>query len=826
MKKLVITLILFSLNFCFSFSQNRVGCWKFDDSNNFLKADAGFPLTLIGTGLQKVDGPDASNGAVTIKPGTYFAANNSVLPKSGEKNVNDYSIVIDFKVPKLNTWYTFFQTDMTNVSDGDCFVNLTGNIGTYDTGYSTFAISPNQWYRLVISVGLGSSYKYYLDGNLIKICNNQYRDARFSLDKKILLFADNDGEDGAIDVAEVSIYDGALNDAQVSEMGGYGHTSKYVYDIPVVKPYLQTPGSDYMYISWQDTSTVKTQVNYGTTTSLIDSKTGGNEMVYCYPYIWHTVKLTDLQPNTKYYYQVVSGSGTSPVYSFRTQPDPTYSDGHIRFLLFGDTQQNPNLTTIVVNSAVNQMKNLFGENYADSLNFVLHTGDCLQDGNNIGAYTTEFLHPMEPLSCRLPFAIAAGNHEMDSPLFYRYMKFDDISPFSTPEGIAERFWSFKVARTLFVGLNANIVYTFGDQEKNWFEQVLNDAENSPSIDRVFCFVHQCPYSELWQAGQSQYSQQILSIMQKYSKAQQLSYGHTHAYEYGVASSLAANSNGDISFACNGGGGGDRDYFSASAVDLPLVNMSYGRNFFVYADIDVKNKSHVFKVYDVGDLAKNSVPKITLMDSWYRKLNQPKPEMPSCVSTILKNDSIYLLSTPFNGADSLMTIQFQATSVPGNYSAPMLDLTKDWRNIFGIDNKGSLIDLNKGLNLLKQTFSVAPLTDGNMYGWRIRYRDHNLKWSDWSNEQSFKYNSSTGINCIQNNDESNIRIVNPMSDFLLISISENQVVKNVVLYDINGKAVLQSMNNNVRIDITGIKNGIYIVKIKTDKKDYYLKCVKE
>lgn len=826
MKKLILTSILLIVSFCFSFSQNKVGGWKFDDAADFTKADVGKSLTLVGSGVQKADGPDASNGAVIVKRGTYFEVDHGIPAKAGNTNVNDYSIVIDFKISSLDVWHNFLQTDPTNTSDGDCFINKSGNIGTYSTGYSSYAVSPNKWYRFVISVSLNNSFKFYLDGNLVHIGNVQYSNDRFSLAKKFLLFADEDGEDGDIDVAEVSLYDGALDDAAVTKLGGYGHTGKYVYDIPVVKPYLQTPGSDYMYVSWQDTSIVKTQVDYGTTTALGSNATGSYETINSYPYIWHTVKLTNLQPNTKYYYRASSGSGDSPVYSFRTQPDKSYSDGHIRFLLFGDTQQNPDKTTIVVNSAVTQMKNLFGDDYADSLNFVLHTGDCLQQGNSISAYTTEFFHPMEPLSCRLPFAIAPGNHEVDSPLFYSYMKYDDIAPFNSPEGIAERFWSFKVSRTLFVGLNSNIVYTFGDQEKTWFNQLLLNAETDPQIDRVFCFIHHCPHSELWQEGESQYSRDMLSIMQKYSKAQQLSFGHTHAYENGVIPSLANNTTGDISSICGGGGGGDRDYFSSSAVDIPSVNMSYTQNFFIYADIDVKNKSHVFKAYGVGDLAKNLTPNITVMDSWYRKLNQVKPETPSCVSGILKNDSVYLLSSPFNGVDSLMSVELQATSTPNDYTVPLLDVTTDWRDIFGIDSNGNARDLNKGLNLLKHTISVKSLVNGVTYGWRTRYRDHNLKWSNWSNEQSFKYDSSTGINNIQTDNENFVRIVNPIRNSISIILPGNQKIQNVILYDIYGHLVLQSTTGDTSIDAAGLAKGLYIAKIKIDVKDYYLKCIKE
>ncbi|BEG97778.1 T9SS type A sorting domain-containing protein [Bacteroides sedimenti] len=227
MKKIIFTLVILSLNICFSYSQNRVGWWKFDDSNNFLKAEVGKPLTLVGTGIQQASGIDANNGAITIKKGSYFIVDHGITPKENEQLVNNFSIVIDFKVPFINTWYTFIQTDSTNVSDGECFINTSGHIGAYAPGYSDASVSPNVWYRLVITAYLNSPYisqKYYLDGNLAKVCNDQYMDNRFSLDKKLLLFADNDGDDADFDIAEVALYDGTLSDTQIAVLGGAGNT--------------------------------------------------------------------------------------------------------------------------------------------------------------------------------------------------------------------------------------------------------------------------------------------------------------------------------------------------------------------------------------------------------------------------------------------------------------------------------------------------------------------------------------------------------------------------------------------------------------------------
>ncbi len=797
-----------------------VGAWNFDDPSDLLKAEVGDALVLTGSPLAVVDGPANDNGAVTVSKGTYFEVVNDVK----ETPVNQYSLVFDFRITKLNTWYTFFQTDTTNGSDGDLFINKTGNIGTYVTGYSDFAVEPGEWYRLVVSADLGNTFKFYLDGNLIRIANKQNANDRFSLEKKLLLLADNDGDDGNIDIAEISLYSKALSDQEVLNLGGYGHTSRYVYDIPVLKPYLQTPAKDYMYISWHDTSLVKTIVNYGTTETLGSEVSGSYETIGSYPYLWHTVKLTGLTPDTKYYYQLESGSGISPVYSFKTQPEENQSNGHIRFLIFSDTQQNPNISSAIVNSSITQMKKLFGDDYADSLNFVLHTGDINQEGNEIGRYTKEYFSPFEMLSCRLPFIVTPGNHERESNLFYSYMKYDEVSPFSTPVGIAERFWSFNVARSLFIGLNSNIVYTFGEQEKQWFKEVLQGAEEDPQIDQVFCFIHHCPYSELWSEGESSFSQEIVSIMQRFSKVRQLAYGHTHAYEMGTVPSLADNASGDVRLACVGGGGGNRDYFSNSAIDIPFVNMSCAKNFFVYADIDVEKKSSVFSVYSAGDLANNPVPNISLLDTWYYKLKQEKPKKPLCASVESKNDSVFFLSSPYSGSDSLMTTELQVSSVSNDFSSPIIESSRDWRNIFGIDGQGNPLDINKNIDLLNCGLLSDVLVYGTTYYWRVRYRDHNVKWSDWSEEQSFILDKSTSVNTLNNDSE--IKIVNPMKDNLIVLSENHHRIERIIIYDLSGKMRLDLINpKNNSIDVSSLREGVYVVGIDADGVWSYVKCVK-
>jgi hypothetical protein len=200
-------------------SRTRLGWWKFDDPANLLKAEIGYPLELVGT-QESVNGPEAGNKAIQIGIGSYLKMTNGILANGGGSLVNEYTLQIDYSVPEAGIWHTFYQTDLVNTSDGELFANNTDNtIGNSTTGYSTKGIAANTWYRMVISVKNGAFFKVYLNGELWLDAPGQAIDSRWGLADALLLFADNDGEDGIIKCSEVSIWEAALTADEVVQLG-------------------------------------------------------------------------------------------------------------------------------------------------------------------------------------------------------------------------------------------------------------------------------------------------------------------------------------------------------------------------------------------------------------------------------------------------------------------------------------------------------------------------------------------------------------------------------------------------------------------------------
>jgi 3',5'-cyclic AMP phosphodiesterase CpdA len=197
---------------------DQVGVWLFDNPDNPAHATLGKDLIAHGTGFAPVDGPDNADKAVCIKKGSFYEVLHGIAPNGGGTKVNNYTIMIDFRIPEANKWYTFMQANPNNTDDGDLFVNLNGQIGIGIVGYSSTTIRPGEWYRMVLSVKSGYWHRCYLNGALILDGAAQSVDGRFALSPSLLLFADENGEDNDIDIAEVAIWNGAIDEDYVKRL--------------------------------------------------------------------------------------------------------------------------------------------------------------------------------------------------------------------------------------------------------------------------------------------------------------------------------------------------------------------------------------------------------------------------------------------------------------------------------------------------------------------------------------------------------------------------------------------------------------------------------
>ncbi len=722
---IILTFLLF-FNSAHATIPQRTGWWKFDIPSELQKAETGYGLDLILTGTQAVAaGPEAGNGAVLIGKGSYYKMQHQIAPNGGGTYVNEYTLQYDFKIPDIGAWRSFFQTDMSNSNDGDFFINPSGNIGVAAVGYCVYTISPNEWYRMVISVKNGSHFTCYLDGNPLISGNIQESDGRFSLENLLLIFADENGEDANIYCSELAIWNTDLTADQVSELGGFGHDAGSFLMTRI--PYLQGQGTNTMTVCWHDIAQTGTKVKYGID-SILNLETSGTSEMISDPYRWHTVKLTGLQPDTRYFYRVESGTGESGMYSFRTLPDSTYT-AKLRFVLLSDTHAtDTTMAGKVLRAARAKIIELYGPDIENHVNGIFHSGDIVVSGSTPSQYSKQFFAPLSALSPNIPTMVVAGNHEIESPYFYHYLKLEDQSAFPLTSPLNEKIWQLKTGNSLFIGLNTNIIDQYGETQANWFDTRLNEAENDTTIDFVFVFFHHPPFSELWIVGGTDYvKNRLIPVMKKYTKVQEIHYGHTHGFERGTITS--GKPGGDFRMICGGGGGGTLDpWVEGENEDYNDVHICISNYLFQILEIDIANHSFQTSVYSLGTLAKPQNSE--LIDRWHKSKNQSGPATPVVDLVERTDEYVQITSSEFSGIDSLMSVQFQV--IDSSQSSPVIiDSLTHWVNIYGIDMNSNPVDLNRNIDLYKSKIKRAVLSDEKEYLFRVRYRDHNLKWSNWS-----------------------------------------------------------------------------------------------
>ncbi|WP_116496247.1 fibronectin type III domain-containing protein [Balneicella halophila] len=133
-----------------------------------------------------------------------------------------------------------------------------------------------------------------------------------------------------------------------------------------IDPYLQAVSPNSIHINWiysEETS----KVIYGTSPDNLENEVIGSYDDFC-NYNYHSIKLENLAPNTKYYYKVMSGNLSSDIFSFKTLPNPgeaVTQDGHIRLLILGDNQLNNERYEKFVRAAKKKITEKYGPGSPD-----------------------------------------------------------------------------------------------------------------------------------------------------------------------------------------------------------------------------------------------------------------------------------------------------------------------------------------------------------------------------------------------------------------------------------------------------------------------------
>ncbi|OFX32413.1 MAG: hypothetical protein A2X08_00870 [Bacteroidetes bacterium GWA2_32_17] len=805
-------IIISSQTFAQIWPSSLVGHWTFDNTSDLLHATIGNDMVLTGTHTA-VSGSAVNDGAVAIDAGSYYTCTHGIPANGGGMYVNEYSIMFDVMVDNPQEYHCFYQTNQANSNDGDMFINPFNQIGISVTGYTGFSLKANEWYRIIITVDLNSSLRYYVDGKLVLDGVSQVTDGRYSLDPTILFFADDDGEDNLIYVAQLALFNTPLTAAEVRDLTGFHYSN--------IEPYLQTPTTNSIYISWNSYDNASTIVQYGTTPSLGLYATGAYEDIGFIPTInrWHTVKVTGLLPDTRYYYSCNSGTDTSEIFHFRTPPNSGTANGHIRFLKFGDNQTYVLKSASIVDTSVFLLKQLYGNNWQDSISFVMNSGDICENGMDIGRYMNEYFNPFSSLSAYVPCMISIGNHEYENNYFYQFMKYEDLTGFN------EKYYTFNLGNCQFIAMNTNGLYNDALQT-NWLQTQLNTSAIDPNIDFIFTYNHQPAHSEIWPDGNSSYVNDYLyPIEASYPKMVMTTHGHSHCYERGTIRTTHS-SNWDFRTVICGGAGGNLDRWGmyTNQTDYPEIQKSVDNYCFMLVDIDMNTKTVNTTMYSMGNPDKPR--NLEVMDKWHRFLNQTAPDKPVAISPSgVATVTPILTASAFSGLDTLMSSEFQITPISGDFNSPLIDVIRDVEDYYGDSGIPNFypVNLNNGIDLKTYTVNSGILLMNQTYLWRMRYRDQNVRWSDWSDTllflvstvEIYSQDDNHGISIFPNPSTTKITIVVPEKATIEISTIEGQIIKTIYSDDLE-----------MSIDLANISSGVYIIKVKNDKGIAVKKFIKQ
>lgn len=205
-----------------------LGRWTFDDPSDLMDGEgpafispackgADGPETTDtpgSAGIEPVAGPTDENGAISVPADAYLW----LTAGADAETLTSFTLMFDIRPADTKGYKALFQNDMTNREDAGLFFknNQVGRGGASDNLGYVGDFDPERWYRLLFVVQ-DSYARLYVDGE--KISESPAPHNYWNLLGEALLFADNDGEEGTVELAELRLWDFPLSDQLARKLG-------------------------------------------------------------------------------------------------------------------------------------------------------------------------------------------------------------------------------------------------------------------------------------------------------------------------------------------------------------------------------------------------------------------------------------------------------------------------------------------------------------------------------------------------------------------------------------------------------------------------------
>ncbi len=501
----------------------------------------------------------------------------------------------------------------------------------------------------------------------------------------------------------------------------------------MTKPYLQSLTENSVWICWKTDYDSESVVMFGE--ELPENKEEGSAEKLSDTYFWHSVHLTGLKPNTFYSYKVKSGDTESEVYRFKTAPE-TGSKASMRILLMGDHQiKSRSGYEWLMQAAKRKIEEKYGK-VEENIDMIMNVGDQVDVGT-LDHYEHIHLYKSELFSPYLSIMTAVGNHETyNDPGMANYaahFHYEELEYQGISSG-TENYYAYQIGRILFLVMSTEHP---GNEQKAWVQKVVDAAKEDDSVDFLISVNHRPIQAEQYIGDISYWVRdEIVPILVQTEKHIFNYGGHHHLYHRGQWA--------DYPFyhIINGAASWDQMWGMSSEKDFDDVQKTIDYWAYQILEFDFEKKEMRAECYAIGN--KELVVDNILIDKFHRKMGKAAPEKPvhqiiektiTLPYTFVGNEYKTATDEAFN------TTQFQI-STSEDFTTLALNVVRDVENLYGSTGRPFHIpvDIHEFTDITRLTVDNHKLKNGTHYI-RLRYRDENLEWSDWSDVQMFTVEGS-------------------------------------------------------------------------------------
>ena len=542
-----------------------------------------------------------------------------------------------------------------------------------------------------------------------------------------------------------------------------------------INPYLQNASPNSITIMWEYSNWDVSSVEWGNTDTLGNLDSTTFEITSSTSCLF-TAKLTGLQSNTKYYYQVNTGNSTSEMFDFYT-PSTNIDEAPINIVVMSDMQKSDNNPTkfseIINDGIIDYVKDNYEGNTNENLDMILIPGDLVGTGINHSHWKDEFFDQSESLFSTVPFYPVLGNHEVNANLYFQYM---DLPENGTP-GYEEHWWYKDNSNVRIIGLNSNSDYQIQDQ-LDWLDSILYMTSLDNTIDFVFAQLHHPHKSEQWTPGNTGFTGDVISLLENFTancgKPTIHFYGHTHGYSRGQSKD---HTHLMVNVATSGG---YIDYWGEwPQEDYEEYSISQDEWGYVFLEVKAgSDPQFTLKRLSNGDdfiSKKNSLEDIVTIRLYNNPPNTPTGIFPLYLDTI-NSSSMILIADNFSDQDGDLhgSSQWQISNDCNDFTSLIFDNWKQYENWY--------LDINTQENDNLRDEVISSLDGSSNYCWRVRYRDRSLAWSEWSTPIPFVTDNSIVNNKLIKIIDILGREVNKESNTILFYIYNDGTVEKKIIIE--------------------------------------------